>query len=40
MNCEKDAAKWSDQRCDLREDTHSTIDDWGESNIVSHVEVP
>lgn len=27
MNCEKDAAEWSDQRCNLREDTHSTIDD-------------
>lgn len=27
MHCEKDAAKWSDQRGNLRENTHSTIDD-------------
>jgi len=40
MHCEKDAAEWSDQRCNLRENTYSTIDDRGESNVVSHVEVP
>jgi hypothetical protein len=40
LNCEEAAAKWSDQRCNLREDTHRAIDNLGESNVISHIEVP
>jgi hypothetical protein len=40
LNCEEAATKWSDQRCNLREDTDSTVDDLGESNVISHIEVP
>jgi len=40
LNCEEAAAKRSYQRCYLREDTDSAIDDLRESNVISHIEVP
>jgi len=40
LNCEEAATKWSYQRCYLREDADSTIDDLRESNVISHIEVP
>jgi len=40
LHCEEATAKRSNQRCYLREDADSAIDDLGECNVISHIEVP